>query len=188
MFCSLQVPCPRSAQARRLKISTVTPPRAAQASPITLLPPLLLNSLYPGPQKAQSCVSHYCAVSCLLAFALVRPCLDIQLGASLNAACFWPGEKFACLRKLSELVTPCLGLLLSRVWGLKWLAMECLVPPHPPQGLIPGKALFVIEPSNVHMTEDPLCVGIRHQGLPRLLSHFPLPVTPFLQSEIEVPS
>lgn len=105
----------------------LTPPRAVHASPVTPLnPPALPFALQPtpGPQQAQVPVptTMLNPASC----PSVRTGLDIRLGASLNAACFWSVVKSACWRKPSELVTPCLGPTLGSVWGSIWPEMECL--------------------------------------------------------------
>lgn len=53
VLCSPQAPCLCSIEAKTTKISMLSPPRAAHASPVIhwLLHFLLLHSLHPGPQK-----------------------------------------------------------------------------------------------------------------------------------------
>lgn len=67
-------------------------------------PFLLLFSLHLGPQQAHP-HPYSCAGCCLLDFALIRPCQDIQLPASLDMPCSGPGVKLVCFRKRSEPIT-----------------------------------------------------------------------------------
>lgn len=186
-ICCPQVPCPWSTQARRLKISMLTPPRAAHASPVTpLAPPALPFTLQTAPWASlgPALGPHYCAGSCLLGFALVWPCPDIQLGASVNATCLWSGAKLACLKKPSKPVTPCLGPLLGSVWGLKYLHTECLVPSRLPQGLVPGE---MVQPPDVHAHgRGPTVCWHQPPGLAKSVKPCPSPhYSLFTESEIE---
>lgn len=106
------------------------------------------QNIHGYPSKSCPCLSNnptgpscasFCCITCTLGPSRPRPvcpplrwvlppglysCQTLSrhpAGASLNADCFQPDVEPACLRKPSEQ-----SLVLSSVWGLKWLGMECL--------------------------------------------------------------